>query len=509
MVYAVELLNIEKKFPGVIANNDVSLLVEQGDIHGLIGENGAGKSTLMNILYGYIEPDAGVINLFGENTKISSPHVAIQKGIGMVHQHYMLMPNLSVLQNIILGRVPKKSVFIDERTAKKKISQIIESFDLQVDINARISQLSVGQKQRVEIIKALYRDAKILILDEPTAVLTPSEIDQLMDVLKVLKSQGKTIIFITHKLREVLAVTDNLTVMRKGVVTGRLATKDTNTHELSRLMVGREIDLRVPMADYHPGEEIMRISHLSVNSRRHLRAVNDVSFSIKSNEILGIAGVEGNGQTELIEAIAGMTKIESGEILFNGKKITRASVRERRENGMSHIPEDRLKIGLSKTCTIRDNLILNWYYKKPYCRAGILDNKKLQNLSDDLCAEYQIKTPDSRFKLGTLSGGNMQKVVFAREVSSDPRLLIAAQPTRGVDIGAIEYIHHKIGELRDKGKAILLVSAELDEIMSLSDRILVMYEGCIVAQFKRGEADQQTIGMYMMGAQKQEMETAV
>ena len=509
MSYAVELSGITKKFPGVVADDNVSLFVERGDIHGLIGENGAGKSTLMNILYGFSEPDSGVIKLFGEETKITSPHVAIQKGIGMVHQHYMLMPNLSVLQNIILGRVPKKGLFIDERVAKEKINHIIESFGLHIDLSVKISQLSVGQKQRVEIIKSLYRGAQILILDEPTAVLTPSEIDQLMDVLRELKNQGKTIIFITHKLREVLAVTDNLTVMRKGQVTGRLVTSETNTHELSRLMVGREIDLRIPMAKYQPGNEIMKVSHLTVYSKRNLKAVKDISFSICENEILGIAGVEGNGQTELIEAIAGMTRIDSGEILFNGKKISKATVRDRRNLGMSHIPEDRLKIGLSKTCTIRDNLILNWYHKKPYNSFGVLNNKKLQTLADALCSEYQIKTPNSQFKLGTLSGGNMQKVVFAREVSSDPRLLIAAQPTRGVDIGAIEYIHHKIGELRDKGKAILLVSAELDEIMSLSDRILVMYEGNIVAHFKRGEADQQTIGMYMMGALKQEMESII
>lgn len=504
MVLAVELLDITKNFPGVVADDHVSLFVEQGDIHGLIGENGAGKSTLMNILYGFTQPDSGVIKLFGETVNIQSPHVAIQKGIGMVHQHYMLMPNLTVLQNIILGRVPKKGLFIDEKSARVKINTIIENFQLHVDVNAKISQLSVGQKQRVEIIKALYRDARILILDEPTAVLTPSEIDQLMQVLRELKKQGKTIVFITHKLREVLAVTDNLTVMRKGEVTGRLSTQATNTHELSRLMVGREIETKIPMAPYQPGEEVIRVKDLNVYSKRNLKAVKNISFTLKTGEIVGIAGVEGNGQTELIEAITGITRIESGEINFLGDKINRYSVRARREKGMSHIPEDRLKIGLSKTCTIRDNLILNCYFKKPYCTASVLDNGKLQALSDRLCVEYQIKTPDSRFKLGTLSGGNMQKVVFAREVSSDPRLLIAAQPTRGVDIGAIEYIHHKIVELRDKGKAVLLVSAELDEIMTLSDRILVMYEGSIVAQFKRGEADQQTIGMYMMGAKKQE-----
>jgi len=504
MTNAVELSNITKRYPGVIANDNVSLFIEQGDIHGLIGENGAGKSTLMNILYGVTHPDFGEITLFGTKTNIQSPHKAIQKGIGMVHQHYMLMPSLTVLQNIILGLVPKKGLFIDEKEAKVKINNIIENFQLHVDLNARISQLSVGQKQRVEIIKALYRDAKILILDEPTAVLTPSEIDQLIFVLRELKSQGKTIIFITHKLREVLAVTDKLTVMRKGKVTGRLITNESDHHELSRLMVGREIEFQIPIKFNNPGDEVIKITNLSVNNKKDIKALKEVSFSVRAGEIVGIAGVEGNGQTELIEAISGMIRITEGEIEFLGSQINNFSVRERREIGMSHIPEDRLKIGLSKECSIKDNLILNWYYKKPFCFFSVLNNRKLQEFSEKLCLEYQIKTPDSRYKLGTLSGGNMQKVVFAREVSSDPRLLIAAQPTRGVDIGAIEYIHHKIIELRGKGKAILLISAELDEIMSLSDRILVMYEGCIVAQFKRGEADQQTIGMYMMGARKQE-----
>lgn len=509
MAFAIELLNIVKKYPGVVANDDVSLFVEQGDIHGLIGENGAGKSTLMNILYGFTAPDAGIIKLFGNETKISSPHDAILQGIGMVHQHYMLMPNLSVLQNIILGKVPQKYLMIDDSVARNKINEIIRNFDLKVDLNAKIYQLSVGQKQRVEIIKALYREAKILILDEPTAVLTPSEADKLMEILRQLKEQGRTIIFITHKLREVLSITDNLTVMRKGIVTGRLQTSKADAHELSRLMVGRDIDLNIPMQKYQPGTEVLKVEDLTVYSKRNIKAVKSVNFNIKTNEIVGIAGVEGNGQTELIEAITGMVNIESGRVHFLGRNLNKYSVRKRRELGMSHIPEDRLKMGISKICSIRDNLILNQYYKKPYCRAGVISNSRLQALSDHLCDEFQVKTPDSTYNLGTLSGGNMQKVVFAREVEADPRLLIAAQPTRGVDIGAIEYIHHKIAELRDSGKAILLVSAELDEIMSLSDRILVMYEGNIVAEFKRGEADQQTIGMYMMGAQRQNKEVPV
>lgn len=507
MAFAVELLNITKKYPGVIANDDVSLHVKEGEIHGLIGENGAGKSTIMNILYGITKPDEGTVKIFGKELEINSPNMAIQLGIGMVHQHFMLMPNLTVIQNIILGRTPTKNMLIDEKSATKKITKIIEKYNLQVDLSTKVDQISVGQKQRVEIIKALYREAKILILDEPTAVLTPSETDKLMEIMKKLKEQGCTIIFITHKLREVMAITDRITVMQKGVVTGCLETKDATTKELSKLMVGREVNLHIEMKDYDPKEKVLEVKNLRVLNKRGMRAVKNVSFQVKQGEIVGIAGVEGNGQTELIEAISGIIKVEAGEITLSKKRIDNLSVRTRRESGMSHIPEDRLKMGVSKTCSIKDNLILNRYYQKPYCKFGILNNKKLLEISEKLCEQFLVKTPDSTYKLGTLSGGNMQKVVFAREVEIDGDLLIASQPTRGVDIGAIEYIHHKIGELRDAGKAILLVSAELDEVMSLSDRILVMYEGEIVAELMRGEASQRQIGEFMMGAKRQERRT--
>ena len=503
MTFAIEMLNISKRYPGVTANDNVTIEVKQGEIHGLIGENGAGKSTIMKILYGMEEPDEGIVKLFGKETKIKSPQMAIDLGIGMVQQHFMLMPNLTVLQNIILGKTPKKHLLIDNEQAKKEINKIIQDYDLKVNLDDKISQISVGQKQRVEIIKALYRGARILILDEPTAVLTPSETDKLMEILRKLKEQGCSIIFITHKLREVMAITDRVTVMRKGIVTGKAETKETNTKELSNLMVGREVNLTIKMKEHIPGEQVLKVENITALNQSGATALKQISFDVKKGEIVGIAGVEGNGQTELIEAISGMIRLEDGRITLNGKNINKLSIRKRREMGMSHIPEDRLKVGVSKECTIKDNLILGRYYQRPYCRNGIMDNGKLYKLSERLCRDFLIKTPDSSYLLGTLSGGNMQKVIFAREVECDPDLLIAAQPTRGVDIGAIEYIHNRIAQLRDEGKAVLLVSAELDEVTSLADRILVMYEGEITAEFRRGEADHNQIGMYMMGAKRQ------
>lgn len=503
MAVAVEMLNISKFYPGVIANDNVSLSVDEGQILGLIGENGAGKSTMMNMLYGMTEPDLGVIKLFGKEVKIQSPNMAIKLGIGMVHQHFMLMPNLSVLQNIILGNVPTKNGMIDVKTAKEKITKIMETYDLPVNLDEKIYQLSVGEKQRVEIIKALYRDAKVLIMDEPTAVLTPTETDKLLEVLRQLKTQGCAIIFITHKLREVMAITDKIVVMRKGVVTGSLSTSEANTEGLSDMMVGRKVNLDIPRKEFNPGEDVLEVKDLRALNQRGLPALRGINLHVRRGEIVGIAGVEGNGQTELIETISGMLKPTGGQVLLKGKDVTNEEVRNRREEGMSHIPEDRLKMGSAKNCSIRDNLILNRYYQKPYSKRGILDNKKLHDLSEKLCKDFLVKTPDSDYRLGTLSGGNMQKVVFAREMEADPDLLIAAQPTRGVDIGAIEFIHHRIIEVRDSGRGVLLVSAELDEILSLSDRILVMYEGEIMAEFKRGEADERKIAVYMTGAKRQ------
>lgn len=504
MAVAVEMLNISKFYPGVVATDNVSLSVDEGQILGLIGENGAGKSTMMNMLYGMTEPDIGEIRLFGKAVRIQSPNMAIKLGIGMVHQHFMLMPNLSVLQNIILGNTPVKKGLIDVKTAKEKIYAIMQKYDLPVNLDEKIYQLSVGEKQRVEIIKALYRGAKILILDEPTAVLTPTETDKLLEVLRQLKEQGCAIIFITHKLREVMAITDKIVVMRKGVVTGSLSTKEAHVDGLSDMMVGRKVNLEIPRGAFDPKEKVLDVKDLKALNQRGLPALRGVSLSVRRGEIVGIAGVEGNGQTELIETISGMLKPTAGEVIFKGENVTDYSVRRRREAGMSHIPEDRLKMGSAKDCSIRDNLILNRYYQKPYSKMGILNSHKLMEMSERLCKDFGVKTPNSEYKLGTLSGGNMQKVIFAREMEADPDLLIAAQPTRGVDIGAIESIHQKIVEVRDSGRGVLLVSAELDEILSLSDRILVMYEGEIMAEFKRGEADERKIAVYMTGAKRQE-----
>ncbi len=504
MAPVVEMLNITKRFPGVLANDQVTITVDQGQILGLIGENGAGKSTMMNMLYGLFQPDEGTIRLFGREVRIQSPNQAISMGIGMVHQHFMLMPNLTVLQNIILGKEPEKKGFIDTAAAREKIRKIMEAYDLQVDLDERVYQLSVGQKQRVEIVKALYREARILIMDEPTAVLTPQETDKLILVLQKLRDEGTAIIFITHKLREVMALTDKVIVMRKGVVTGTLMTRDADMDMLSNLMVGREVNLDIPRADIAPGEEVLAVKDLKVRNKKGLFALRGISFQVRKGEVVGIAGVEGNGQTELIECIAGMLRPEEGQVFLNGADITRMPIRRRREAGLSHIPEDRLKVGSAKTCSIRDNLIMNRYYRKPYASHGVMDNRKLLELSEKLCQDFQIKTPDSTYLLSTLSGGNMQKVVFAREMEMDPELLVAAQPTRGVDIGAIESIWHRILEARDAGKAVLLVSAELDEVLSLADRVLVMYEGEIMAELPRAEATESAVAVYMTGAKRQE-----
>lgn len=509
MTKAVEMLNITKIYDSVISNQNVSIEVYQDEILGLIGENGAGKTTIMNILYGMRTKDDGCIKFFGEEVDIPTPNAAIKLGIGMVHQHFMLMPNLSVLQNIILGKTPCKNGFIDEKKARNSILSVANEYNLAVDLDKKIYQLSVGEKQRVEIVKALYRNVKVLILDEPTAVLTPPEIEKLLELLNKLKKQGCAIIFITHKLKEVMTITDRISVMRKGVVVRNLLTKDANTDILSELIVGKKVDLNIPRGKYKPGDTLLKVENLKVLNQRGLKAVKGVSFEIKAGEILGVAGVEGNGQTELIEALTGMTKPVGGKILFLNKNITLTSVRERREFGMSHIPEDRLKMGGAKNCSIKENLILNAYYRKDYYKYGFINNKKLFDLSESLCKLFGVKTPNSSYNLGSLSGGNMQKVVVAREMNADPKVLIAAQPTRGIDIGAIQEIHKRIIGARDGGKGILLISAELDEILSLSDRILVMYEGEISAVLSRDEADEKTMAMYMTGAKKMEVQNGV
>jgi simple sugar transport system ATP-binding protein len=440
----------------------------------------------------------------GEAVEIHSPEKAISLGIGMIHQHFMLMDNLSVLQNIIVGREPRRGLFIDSAAARKAISALVSEYGLDVDLDAKVYQISVGQKQRVEILKALYRGAKILIMDEPTAVLTPQEVDGLLVILRKLADQGCAIVFITHKLREIMMVSDRVTVMRKGEVTGVVRTADTNARELAHMMVGRDIETRLPRGIFSPGQSVLELSSVNAINVRGVRMLKDVSFAVRGGEIVGIAGVEGNGQTELIESVTGMMNIESGDIRMGGVSIRKTNVRKRRESGMSHIPEDRLKVGTAKDLSIMDNMILNRYYRKPYCRLGVMNRTMLRGFANKLCKRFDVAMSDVGYSLGTLSGGNMQKVVLAREIETEPQLFVAAQPTRGVDIGAIEFIHAEILALRDAGRAVLLISAELDEILALSDRILVLYEGEIVGEFDAASVDEKTLGLYMTGAKRQE-----
>lgn len=499
MNLAVEMRNIMKVYPGVVANDNVSLTVAEGEIHGLIGENGAGKSTIMNILYGLSTPDSGEVKVFGKPVHIKSPKDSIALGIGMVHQHFQLMPNMSVLRNIILGRAPTRLGFIDDRKARAEITAIMHQYGLHVDLDAKVFQISVGSKQRVEILKALYRGAKILIMDEPTAILTPQETIKLLDTLEKLAEENNTVILITHKLKEIKRVSDNITVMRKGKVTGVVPNEGTSTQELSNLMVGRSVDLNIPRGEFEPGEVLLEASGVNALNDRGLPAVRDVSLTVRAGEIVGIAGVEDNGQTELIEVLTGMRKMTSGEVSLNGESLTAATIRDRRFKGLAHIPEDRLGTGAAKELSIRDNVTAVRYSQQPYSKGMVLRPGRMTDLAEDLIKRFQVKVPDSSYGLGTLSGGNMQKVVFAREMETGPQVMIAAQPTRGVDIGAIEFLHGQLVALRDSGKGILLVSAELDEILSLSDRILVMYEGHIVAEFDRADADESKLGIYMLG----------
>lgn len=501
MAYAVEMYNIRKTFPGVVANDQVTLKVKQGEIHALVGENGAGKSTLMNILYGLLTPDKGSIKVNGNEVELSSSDDAISLGIGMVHQKFKLIPTFTIMENICLGTEPTRNrYFIDKKWALKSVIEISERYGLNIDPHVKIQDCPVGIQQRVEILKTLYRKADILVLDEPTAVLTPQETDELFKVIRALVKQGKTVIFITHKLREVMEISDSVTVMRKGKVVGSMPTSETNPQEIARMMVGREVLLRVNKKPASPGKEpIMEVKDLVVTDNRGLLAVNQVSFVVKPGEILGIAGVQGNGQSELVEALTGLREVERGRVLLKGKDITAASPEERRNTGMSHIPEDRIRRGLNLEATIEENLIVTSHNKKPFAKYGIFNFRKREEYAEKLIDEFDIRTSGKDLPAGSLSGGNMQKIVVAREIDEDPDLLIASQPTRGIDIGSIEFIHQRIVDARDEGKAVLLVSTELDEITALSDRIAVMYEGEIVEIVPEGVATEDELGLLMAG----------
>ena len=497
---AVELRGISKTFPGVVANDHVDLEVRQGEIHALVGENGAGKSTLMNILYGLIRADAGQIQVEGTPVPMQGPRDAIRHGIGMVHQHFMLIPVFTVGENVVLGSEPvRPGGFYDYARARQAIDDLTKRYGLALDPDARVGDLPVGLQQRVEIVKVLYRGARILILDEPTGVLTPQESTDLFRVLRDLVKSGKTIIFISHKLKEVLAISDRITVMRRGKVVGHLNTKETNEAEIARLMVGRDVLLRVDKAPAKPGPVALRIENLSANSDRGVLALRDVSLELHQGEILGIAGVEGNGQSELVETLAGTRHPAGGHVFLADREVSNLSAASIRLAGVSHIPEDRRGAGLVLNYSVADNLILGRQRTPRFAWDGlVLRLRSIFAWAQRLISEFDIRTPSARTPARTLSGGNQQKIIVAREMATEPRVLLAAQPTRGVDIGAIEFIHRRLVAERDGGAAILLVSAELDEVRSLSDRIAVMYEGRIVS-VEPPDASEERLGLLMTG----------
>ncbi len=500
----LEVRNITKRFPGVLANDHVSFTLEPGEIHAFLGENGAGKSTLMNILYGLYAPDEGEILINGQPVQIKGPGDAIGRGLGMVHQHFMLVPTLTVAENVMLGTEITAGLLLDQKTANAKVAALSAKYGLDVPPDALVMDLPVGVQQRAEIIKALYRGADMLILDEPTAVLTPQEADELFMVVRSLKAQGKSIIFISHKLKEVLAIADRITVLRRGRVAGIAEPKTSTEGSLAALMVGREVILTVPKTDAAPGTAVLTIADLTASDDRKLTAVDRLSLTVRSGEVLGIAGVQGNGQTELVEVITGLRPAQSGTIALLGQDITNIPPRAVIESGVGHVPEDRHRHGLVLSYPICDNLVLCTYYCEPFAHGVVIDDDAIDANADVLVKEFDVRTPSAHVNASTLSGGNQQKVVIARELSRENRLLIAAQPTRGLDVGSIEFIHRNIIAQRDRGAAVLLVSAELDEILALADTIAVMFKGSIIATLPRASATRESLGLLMAGVTTQE-----
>lgn len=504
--YVIEMCNITKEFPGIIANDDITLQLKKGEIHALLGENGAGKSTLMSVLFGMYQPEKGCIKKDGQVVRISNPNDANRLGIGMVHQHFKLVHNFSVLENIILGVETVKGGLLKMDDACKKVMRLSEQYGLSVDPDALIEDITVGMQQRVEILKMLYRDNDILIFDEPTAVLTPQEIDELMKIMKGMAEEGKSILFITHKLNEIKAVADRCTVLRKGKYIGTVNVADVTAEEMSEMMVGRKVNLKVDKTEAHPGDVLMDVSHLSVHSKHGGKHhVNDVSFQVRRGEIVCIAGIDGNGQSELVYALTGLEKISDGSVKLNGAEIAHASIRYRNTHGLGHIPEDRHRHGLVLDYPLAYNMVLQSYFEPRFCKAGFLKYDEIFAYSDKLIEKYDVRSGQgSKTIARSMSGGNQQKAIVAREIDRDPDLLIAVQPTRGLDVGAIEYIHKQLVAQRDAGKGILLVSLELDEVMNLSDRILVIYEGQIVADLDPKQVTVQELGLYMAGAKRKE-----
>src|SRR5687768_15576075 len=498
----LELRGITKRFPGVLANDRIDFELAKGEVHALLGENGAGKSTLMNILYGLYHPDEGEIRLNGESVRIGSPRDAIDLGIGMVHQHFMLIPVMTVAENIVLANEPTKGPFLDLAGAEKRVRELSTQFGLAVRPDARVASISVGMQQRAEILKALYRGADILILDEPTAVLTPQEARELFEIVRSLQGEGKSIVFISHKLNEVLEIADRITVLRQGKQIDTVPREGATQEGLARLMVGREVVLRVEKPPAEPGETLLQVEDLTVHDARDLEAVREVSFDVRAGEIVGIAGVDGNGQTELIDALTGLRRPSAGRIVAAGKDITSAGSRECLDLGVGHIPEDRQVRGLVLDFSLAENLALHDFRKEPDSRWGWLYPRRLVQRAARLLKEFDVRGGKPQTLAAALSGGNQQKVVVAREVSRDPRILVAAQPTRGLDVGAIEFVHRRLVLERDEGRAILLLSFELEEIQSLSDRILVIYEGRIVGEYTPGVTEEE-LGIAMTGGRRQ------
>ena len=502
--YVIEMLHITKEFPGIIANDDITLQLKRGEIHALLGENGAGKSTLMSVLFGLYTPEKGVIKKDGKEVKISNPNDATDLGIGMVHQHFMLVDIFSVLDNIILGSEPSKFGFLTKEEARAKVIRLSEKYNLKVDPDAMVEDITVGMQQRVEILKMLYRDNEVLIFDEPTAVLTPQEIDELMKIMKELAAEGKSILFITHKLNEIMEVADRCSILRKGKYIGTVDVANTTKEELSSMMVGRNVKFAVDKAPANPGKEVLKVENVCVKSKIHSNdSVHNVSFNVHAGEIVCIAGIDGNGQTEFVGALTGLDDISSGKITLCGEDITKKSIRYKNTHGMSHVPEDRHKHGLVLDYTLEENMILQRYFEPAFQKGGLIKKKEMRQYSDRLASAFDVRSGQgARTIVRSMSGGNQQKAIVAREMDRDHELLVAVQPTRGLDVGAIEYIHEEIVKERDNGKAILLVSLELDEVMNLSDRILVMYEGEIVGEVDPKQTTLQELGLYMSGAKR-------
>ena len=501
--YIIEMLGITKRFPGIVANDNITLQLRKGEIHALLGENGAGKSTLMSVLFGMYQPEEGIIKKNGEVVKINDPNDATRLGIGMVHQHFKLIDVFTVLDNIILGAETTKLGFLQKKEARRKVEELSERYGLKVNLDAKVEDITVGMQQRVEILKMLYRDNEILIFDEPTAVLTPQEIEELMHTMRGFAKEGKSILFISHKLNEIMEVSDRVTVLRKGKCIGTVNTCDTNKQELSNMMVGRPVQLEIQKAPARPGETVLKVEDLHVRSRVHKKdAVRGVSFEVRTGEIVCIAGIDGNGQTELVYGITGLEKPDHGHITLCGKEIAHASIKARSEN-MSHIPEDRHKHGLILDFTLEQNMVLQKFNEKQFQHAGFIDRANVRSYAEKLIDKFDVRSGQGPVTVArSMSGGNQQKAIIARELDRGKALVVAVQPTRGLDVGAIEYIHGQLVAERDAGKAILLVSLELEEVMSLSDRILVMYEGEIVGELDPKKTTVQELGLYMAGAKR-------